>query len=150
MNTKHDIAFKRCGCTDEATGRQFAGRCPQLAEPGHGSWYYAVQVTTVGGRKARYRRGGFPTREDAIAARQAILDGRLTGPQQGRRRWRGGPICPVRSSPAADGTQPRVRDHWTAPRAGTRRRADGLSRSCTYTPPGMPTPGTRPRPHPAG
>ena len=75
MNTKQDIVFKRCGCTDEATGRQFAGRCPRLAEPGHGSWYYAVQVTTVGGRKARYRRGGFATRDDAIAARQAILDG---------------------------------------------------------------------------
>ena len=29
----------------------------------------------MGGRKARYRRGGFPTRDDAIAARQAILDG---------------------------------------------------------------------------
>ena len=75
MNTKADIVFKRCGCTEEATGRQFAGRCPHLAEPGHGSWYYAVQVTTVGGRKARYRRGGFAAREDAIAARQAILDG---------------------------------------------------------------------------
>jgi integrase len=74
MNTKQDIVFKRCGCTDEATGRQFAGRCPHLTEPGHGSWYYAVQVTTVGGRKARYRRGGFPTREAAAAARQAILD----------------------------------------------------------------------------
>jgi hypothetical protein len=24
----------------------------------NGSWYYAVQVTTVGGRKARYRRAG--------------------------------------------------------------------------------------------
>jgi integrase len=75
MNTKQDIVFKRCGCTDEATGRQFAGRCPHLAEPGHGSWYYAVQVTTVGGRKARYRRGGFPTREDTVAAWQAVLDG---------------------------------------------------------------------------
>jgi len=75
MNTRQDIVFKRCGCTDESTSRQFAGRCPHLAEPGHGSWYYAVQVTTVGGRKARYRRGGFPTREDAIAARQATLDG---------------------------------------------------------------------------
>ena len=74
MNAQ-DIVFKRCGCTDEATGKQLAGRCPRLAEPGHGSWYYAVQVTTVGGRKARYRRGGFPTRDDAIAARQAILDG---------------------------------------------------------------------------
>ena len=34
-----------------------------------------MQVTTLGGRKARYRRGGFPTREAAVAARQAILDG---------------------------------------------------------------------------
>ena len=75
MNSTRDIVFKRCGCTDEKTGRQLAGRCPHLAEPGHGSWYYAVQVTTVGGRKARYRRGGFATREAAAAARQAILDG---------------------------------------------------------------------------
>jgi integrase len=75
MNGKRDIVFKRCGCTSEDTGRQLAGKCPQLAEPGHGSWYYAVQVTTVGGRKARYRRGGFATREAAVAARQVLLDG---------------------------------------------------------------------------
>jgi len=75
MNSTRDIVFKRCGCTDEKTGRQLAGRCPHLAEPGHGSWYYAVQVTTVGGRKARYRRGGFATRDTAAAARHAILDG---------------------------------------------------------------------------
>jgi integrase len=75
MNSARDIVFKRCGCTNEKTGRQLAGRCTHLAESGHGSWYYAVQVTTVGGRKARYRRGGFATREQAIAARQAIIDG---------------------------------------------------------------------------
>jgi len=75
MNATQDIVFKRCGCTDVDTGRQLAGHCPHLAEPGHGTWYYAVQVTTVGGRKARYRRGGFPTREAAVAARHAILDG---------------------------------------------------------------------------
>ena len=34
-----------------------------------------MQVSTVGGRKARYRRGGFATREAAVAARQAIFDG---------------------------------------------------------------------------
>ncbi len=72
---KQDIVFKRCGCTDQDTGRQLAGHCPRLAEPGHGSWYYAVQVATVGGRKARYRRGGFLTREAAAAARQDIIDG---------------------------------------------------------------------------
>jgi integrase-like protein len=75
MNSTRDIVFKRCGCTDADAGRQLASHCPQLAEPGHGSWYYAVQVATVGGRKARYRRGGFVTREAAAAARQAIIDG---------------------------------------------------------------------------
>lgn len=40
MNSARDIVFKRCGCIDETTGRQFAGRCPRLAELGHGSWYY--------------------------------------------------------------------------------------------------------------
>ncbi len=75
MNGTGDIVLKRCGCTGESTGRQLAGHCPHLAEPSHGSWYYAVQVTTVGGRKARYRRGGFATREAAAAARQAIIDG---------------------------------------------------------------------------
>jgi hypothetical protein len=82
MNGTRHIVFKRCGCTDEKTGRQLAGRCPHLAEPGHGSWYYAVQVSTVGGRKARYRRGGFASREAAVAARRAILD----GPKGARRR----------------------------------------------------------------
>jgi len=75
MNANQDIVFKRCGSTDEKTGRQLTGRCPHLAESGHGSWYYAVQVTAVGGRKARYRRGGFATRQAAVAARRAILDG---------------------------------------------------------------------------
>ena len=45
-----------------------------LPAPGHGSWYFAVQVTTAGGRKAGYRRGGFPAREVAVAARRALLD----------------------------------------------------------------------------
>ena len=75
MNSARDIVFKRCGCTDAKTGRQLAGRSPRLAEPGHGSWYYAVQVTTVGGRKARYRGGGFAPGDAAAAARQAILGG---------------------------------------------------------------------------
>ena len=75
MTCNRDIVYKRCGCADKATGRQLSGRCPRLAEPGHGSWYYAVQVSTVGGRKARYRRGGFPTRDAARAARNELLQG---------------------------------------------------------------------------
>jgi integrase len=74
MNCDRDIVYKRCGCVSKDTGSQLA-RCPRLAEPGHGSWYYAVQVSTVGGRKARCRRGGFPTKAAAVAARRAVLDG---------------------------------------------------------------------------
>lgn len=74
MNSHHEIVFKRCGCLDQMTGGQLGGRCPRLPEPRHGSWYYAVQVTTVGGRKARYRRGGYLTREAARQARRAVLD----------------------------------------------------------------------------
>ena len=68
MNGTRDIVFKRCGCTDKHTRQQLAGHCPHLADPEHGRWCYAVQVTTVGGRKARYRRGGFATR--ACGSRQ--------------------------------------------------------------------------------
>jgi integrase len=75
MTGKRDIVYKRCGCVSEATGRQLSGRCPRLAEPEHGSWYYAVQVSTFGGRKARYRRGGFPTRDAARTARGELLEG---------------------------------------------------------------------------
>jgi integrase len=74
MNSQHEIVFERCGCTDPVTGRQRGGRCPRLPEPGHGSWDYAIQVTTVGGRRARYRRGGYATRESAAQARRALLD----------------------------------------------------------------------------
>jgi integrase len=74
MRYQHEIVFKRCGCTDAISGRQLGTRCPQLAQSDHGSWYYAVQVTTVGGRWARQRHGGYRTREAALAARQAILD----------------------------------------------------------------------------
>lgn len=39
MNSTRDIVFKRSGCTDKKTERQFAAHCQHLAEPGHGSWY---------------------------------------------------------------------------------------------------------------
>jgi integrase len=74
MKSQREIVFKRCGCTDPVTGSQFASCCPRMSEPDHGSWYFAVQVTTVGGRKARYRRGGYATRETALQARRALLD----------------------------------------------------------------------------
>jgi integrase len=65
--------FRRCGCRDRVSGRQLNGRCPRLADPGHGHWYFAVQVSTVDGRRTRVRRGGYGSLAQAERARQALL-----------------------------------------------------------------------------
>ncbi|WP_170990847.1 site-specific integrase [Herbidospora galbida] len=65
------MAYKRCSCADKTTGKRLGGRCGRLAEPGHGSWYFAVQVMDVSGCRRRVRQGGF---SDEAAARQAASD----------------------------------------------------------------------------
>jgi integrase len=65
--------YRRCGCRDAMTGKQLNGRCELLTEPGHGRWFFAVQVTTAAGRRGRVRRGGFATQAAAERARQAFL-----------------------------------------------------------------------------
>jgi integrase len=65
--------FKRCGCRHPQTGRTLDSACPSLSERGHGSWYFDCPVATVGGRRDRVRRGGYLTRRDAAAARDALL-----------------------------------------------------------------------------
>ncbi len=67
----HYVVYRRCGCADAATGKRLGNHCARLADQAHGSWYFAVQVTDVSGRRQRLRRGGFPTAE---AARQAARD----------------------------------------------------------------------------
>ena len=62
MNSARDIVFKRCCCTNEKTGRQLAGRCPHLAEPGHGSWYYAVQSPQSAGARPATAAAGSRTK----------------------------------------------------------------------------------------
>ncbi len=84
--------FRRCGCRDRETGRQLNGRCPRLADPAHGCWYFAVQVCTPAGRRARVRRGGYSSLGQAEQARQAFLA--LPDPGAARRagtvqRWLG-------------------------------------------------------------
>jgi hypothetical protein len=44
-----------------------------LEDPSHGSWYYWIKVTDADGLRKRARRGGFPSDEAAIAARDAAL-----------------------------------------------------------------------------
>ncbi|WP_158578955.1 tyrosine-type recombinase/integrase [Spongiactinospora rosea] len=65
------MVYKRCGCIDEATGRQLGRRCDRLADQEHGSWYFAAQVDGLSGRRERIRRGGYAT---ANEARQAWRD----------------------------------------------------------------------------
>ncbi len=77
--------FRRCGCRDRETGRQLNGRCPRLADPAHGCWYFAVQVCTPAGRRARVRRGGYSSLGQAEQARQAFLA--LPDPVAAGRAW---------------------------------------------------------------
>jgi hypothetical protein len=63
--------------------------CPQLAERGHGSWYFDCAVPVLPGRRERLGRGGYPTRREAIAARDTLLGNGDTVTAEGRtmQRW---------------------------------------------------------------
>lgn len=64
-----DCVYRRCGCTDPATGRQYGQTCPRLAAGGrHGSWYVRLELPSgVDGHRRRIRRGGYPSRKAAVA-----------------------------------------------------------------------------------
>jgi hypothetical protein len=71
--------YRRCGCVDPATGRQFGRDCPQLAGGRHGSWYVRTELPAgPDGHRRRIRRGGYPSREAAAAVLAA-----LRGPRPG-------------------------------------------------------------------
>ncbi|MCP2326990.1 integrase [Hamadaea flava] len=69
-----DGVYRRCGCKDPATGRRWGSRCPRLADPDHGTWYFAVQATDPRGHRIRLRRGGYDSPAAAQAARNAVAD----------------------------------------------------------------------------
>jgi integrase len=56
-----------------------------LGEPGHGRWYFAVQVPGVDGRRVRVRRGGYASRAQAERACWEVQG--LPGPQAQVRTW---------------------------------------------------------------
>jgi integrase len=60
--------YKRCTCTDPATGQRLGASCPQLRKPRHGGWYYQFRLTPMG---RQYRRGGFGSQSQAHAAMEA-------------------------------------------------------------------------------
>lgn len=66
--------YRRCGCKDPATGRRWGSGCPRLADPDHGTWYFAAQATDLRGRRIRLRRGGYASPAAAQAAQSAVAD----------------------------------------------------------------------------
>jgi len=60
--------YRRCGCTDPGTGRQYGRACPRLAAGGgHGSWYVRLELPAgLDGQRRRIRRGGYPSRRAAL------------------------------------------------------------------------------------
>jgi hypothetical protein len=59
--------YPRCGCRDEQD-HQLGSECPELGQPGHGSWSFEVRIPGPA-RRHRVRRGGFATE---YHARQAL------------------------------------------------------------------------------
>ncbi|MDT4993136.1 MAG: hypothetical protein QOH97_3028 [Actinoplanes sp.] len=67
--TDYSPVYRRCGCTDPATGRRYGDNCPRLAtDPGHGSWYFSVRLS-----RQRVRRGGFRSAHAAEQGRQDLV-----------------------------------------------------------------------------
>jgi len=78
--TSDGCVYRRCGCVDPATGRQYGRACPRLATGGrHGSWYVRLELSAgLDGHRRRIRRGGYPSRKAA----EAVL-ARLRAPRPG-------------------------------------------------------------------
>ncbi|MEV6843583.1 site-specific integrase [Actinoplanes sp. NPDC051411] len=83
-----------------------------LEDPSHGRWYYWIKVTDVDGQRQRIRRGGFPSEEAAIAAREAAI----TEPSP-----RG--LAGTRIVPLDDVTNEACRRHWLKVAANPRRES---------------------------
>ncbi|GLI01059.1 hypothetical protein [Phytohabitans aurantiacus] len=66
-NPNRGRVYRRCGCRD-TNGQQLGARCPQLANPRHGSWAFAVDMPSPDGKRKTMRRSGYDTRADARTA----------------------------------------------------------------------------------
>ena len=64
--------YRRCGCRDAVSGRQFNGRVRAARRPG--AWSLVLRgAGDDAGRRGRVRRGGFASEVAAERARQAFL-----------------------------------------------------------------------------
>lgn len=84
----HGSVFRRCGCRDQATGRLLGARCPELRSRRHGTWYFSVELPSPAGDRRRVRRGGFASRQAAVAVLEALSGPGLgPGPGLGTGEW---------------------------------------------------------------
>jgi hypothetical protein len=61
--------YKRCGCRAGRAGLRRGASSPRVAEEGHGSWFFSLDLPRrLGGTRRRARRGGHPTEEAAQEA----------------------------------------------------------------------------------
>jgi integrase len=72
-NPNRGRVYRRCGCRDES-GRQLGARCPQLTNPRHGSWAFAVDMPSPDHKRKTMRRSGYATRSDARTALARVLE----------------------------------------------------------------------------
>jgi integrase len=66
--------FKRCGCKDPATGKQYGANCPELGKRRHGTWSYEIRLDTTKGDGRNLRRGGFARESDASGKLDTVRD----------------------------------------------------------------------------
>src|SRR3974390_2684479 len=73
--------FRRCGCTDPVTGRQYGTQCPRLAAGGrHGSWYVRLELPAgLDGRRRWIRRGGYPSPQAGVEVRARLRNPKAGG-----------------------------------------------------------------------
>ena len=70
--------YRRCACRDDA-GRQLGPSCPRLAtDSKHGTWWFAVDLPNIDGKRKTMRRGGSSTKAEATR-RLADVVSRATG-----------------------------------------------------------------------
>lgn len=72
-NPNRGRVYRRCGCRDEH-GRQLGAHCPQLANPRHGTWAFAVDMPSPDRKRKTMRRSGYDTRTDARVALGRVLE----------------------------------------------------------------------------
>lgn len=114
--------YKRCGCTDPATGRQLGARCPELSRRRHGTWCCEIRLDTTGGRR-KLKRSGFAREADASGALDKIRDLIKLAGDDGRARRKIGDMIFEKS--ARGGELPAVED--VRRRLGLRRQDLGAS-----------------------